>query len=197
MLKMTNSLWLGFGWLFFYTIHSLLASQQVKNWVKTRLPKIESQYRLLYNIIALLLFVPLSYVQLFTSSPMLLELSWHIVVIGYGLMTAGVIILVLSFRNYDLKAFLGLQPVINSDQETLQITGMNRWVRHPLYLGVVLLLFGMWLSNCHTHHTAFLLSTLLYLPFGIYWEEQKLIQQFGQAYKTYAARTKILIPLIF
>ncbi|HAI77442.1 MAG TPA: hypothetical protein DCM08_14520 [Microscillaceae bacterium] len=194
---MTNSLWLGFGWLFFYAIHSLLASQQIKNRVETQLPKIGSNYRLFYNIVALLLFVPLSYVQLFTFSPQLWALPPAVALGGYGLMTAGAVVLVLSFRNYDLKAFLGLQPVINSDQETLQITGMNRWVRHPLYLGVVLLLFGMWLANCHTHHTAFLLSTLCYLPFGIYWEEQKLIQQFGQAYKTYAARTKILIPLIF
>ena len=36
----------------------------------------------------------------------------------------------------------------------------------------------------------------LYLPFGIYWEEQKLILHFGKAYLDYKKSVKALIPKI-
>ena len=34
----------------------------------------------------------------------------------------------------------------------------------------------------------------VYLPFGIYWEEQKLINSFGQTYRDYQAKVPAFFP---
>jgi methanethiol S-methyltransferase len=59
-----------------------------------------------------------------------------------------------------------------------------------------LLLLGLFLIYLQTSALLLLVSVVVYLPFGIYFEEKKLRSQFGQAYVDYAKRVKCLIPFI-
>jgi protein-S-isoprenylcysteine O-methyltransferase Ste14 len=74
-------------------------------------------------------------------------------------------------------------------------TGPYRWVRHPSYTGILLLMVG--LSLVYGNWLA--LAVLLVLPTGvlihrIFVEEAVLTEVIGRAYTDYAARTKRLVP---
>jgi protein-S-isoprenylcysteine O-methyltransferase Ste14 len=74
-------------------------------------------------------------------------------------------------------------------------SGPYRWVRHPSYTGIVLLMAGLGL----VYGNAPALAILLVLPASvlihrIFVEEAVLTEVIGRAYADYAARTKRLVP---
>jgi protein-S-isoprenylcysteine O-methyltransferase Ste14 len=74
-------------------------------------------------------------------------------------------------------------------------SGPYRWVRHPSYTGIVLLMAGLGL----VYGNVPALAILLVLPAGvlihrIFVEEAVLTEVIGGAYADYAARTKRLVP---
>jgi protein-S-isoprenylcysteine O-methyltransferase Ste14 len=91
----------------------------------------------------------------------------------------------------------------------LILSGPYRWVRHPQYLGMILITLGftswsVWILN-NTFGIGFLsasqtigvwfLELLAYL-FLAYLEEQALTRQFGVVYASYQRQTPFLIPLL-
>jgi methanethiol S-methyltransferase len=74
----------------------------------------------------------------------------------------------------------------------LIITGIGRWVRHPVY--TCTLLAFILTPQMSLDRLLITAATSLYLAFGIPVEERKLIRQFGQKYLDYRKRTPALIP---
>jgi len=77
---------------------------------------------------------------------------------------------------------------------TLVTGGPYRWVRHPMYLGVALLLLSISLitANVFIWIAGALCVTLLILRTKT--EEAKLVERFGDDYRRYAARTGRFLP---
>jgi methanethiol S-methyltransferase len=78
----------------------------------------------------------------------------------------------------------------------LQIAGPYRWVRHPLYLGWLLAVWG------HAHMTGdrvlFAAITTTYLAIAVPFEERSLIAGFGDDYRRYQQRVRWrMIPYVF
>lgn len=83
---------------------------------------------------------------------------------------------------------------VDTDQHVVD-SGPYRWVRHPSYTGIVVLLAGLGLV--YGNWPA--LVILVVLPAGvlihrIFVEEAVLTEVIGRAYADYAARTKRLVP---
>lgn len=80
--------------------------------------------------------------------------------------------------------------------EPLVIKGPYRFVRHPLYLGVVLLTFGLWLGF---DYTPLFFTTVLFLVWFNFvvapFEEKELRAIFGQSYEEYARQVPTIIPI--
>jgi protein-S-isoprenylcysteine O-methyltransferase Ste14 len=82
------------------------------------------------------------------------------------------------------------QPVITS--------GPYRWLRHPSYAGILLIIagiglaYGNWLSL-----TALVGALLVGLVYRIRIEESALASELGSAYTTYASSRKRLIPFVW
>jgi protein-S-isoprenylcysteine O-methyltransferase Ste14 len=69
---------------------------------------------------------------------------------------------------------------------------LYRLVRHPLYTFSLLVL---WLNPVVSQNSlAFYLGATLYIVIGAYFEERKLLREFGEAYADYMRRTPMLIP---
>jgi methanethiol S-methyltransferase len=89
----------------------------------------------------------------------------------------------------------GLQAIQNSEtKNTLQQSGLHKYVRHPLYLGTLLFIWGLFLVFPLVSN--FIAATIItvYVLFGIRLEEKKLRLQFGNSYAEYAKRVPGLIP---
>jgi methanethiol S-methyltransferase len=72
------------------------------------------------------------------------------------------------------------------------VAGLYKLVRHPLYTcGLIL----VWLPPVMTWNLlAFAIGATVYILIGAYFEERKLVAEFGQAYLDYRKRTPMLIP---
>jgi len=81
-------------------------------------------------------------------------------------------------------------------KEPLVVKGPYRYVRHPLYAGVLLLASGLWLWF---DNTPLLFTTLLFLAWFNFvitpFEEKELNVIFGPEYEQYKRRVSKMIPL--
>ena len=186
--------------LAYFALHSLLAADKVKNWFAARLGSRFRFYRLMYNALATVLLVVLLRWMSGDEAVYLFEKNTWSNVSALLLMIAGGGIAIASLRHYDLGEFTGFQQLQQNNpapsHSQLNTSGLNAVVRHPLYLGTLLLLLGLFLLYPKMSSLIFLASVVVYLPFGIYFEEKKLRRQFGQAYAAYQKRVQCLIPFV-
>lgn len=172
-------------WLLYYLLHSALAS------LKTKSVFPESfNYRLFYTIVSVLLLAPLVFAHWKLSSWLLFPtgLGTKLVSIGFGY--TAFVLFKQSAKAMDIKAFIGLKQ----EESSLITSGILGRVRHPLYLATFLLLVGFVLYQPSSLNAAILLSTTIYLPMGIMWEEQKLVKQFGDEYREYRKNVPAFFP---
>lgn len=175
-------------------VHSWLASHTFKQWL-TRAwgDGFMKFYRLLYNLFSVVSIVPVLYLLLTLPD----QDFYHVPAPWRYLMFAGqglsAILLLISLLQTDILSFAGLRQIVAAEKPgKLVVSGVYRWVRHPLYT------FGLasiWLSasmswNSFVVYVAF----TAYILVGIYFEERKLLREFGQSYADYKAVTPMLIP---
>lgn len=179
------------GWGLFYTLHSVLLLPSVKERVGLK-PK---TYRLLYNLISLVVIALVLFVGAIIPSPLLMVPTPIHFYVGLMMATMGIFIIKRAFRNYSTGAFLGLKTE-STDQELIK-EGLQRKVRHPLYSGTILIFLGYFIYNPLLSSFTILLALLIYLPIGIKLEEKKLIQKFGQAYIDYKRDVPAIFPVLY
>ncbi len=106
----------------------------------------------------------------------------------------GILIMFIAIKKY----FLLLSGIRSVFQPTppveLKVEGIHRFVRHPLYSGTILFVWGLFFIFPMLNNliAAFLLT--LYVLIGIGFEENKLIKEFGKKYEEYIANVPMLIP---
>jgi len=106
----------------------------------------------------------------------------------------GVWLTLRSVRFIDALELAGIRG--SSTAPTLQITGPYRWVRHPIYLGWLLMTFGA--AHLTTDRLVFAAISTAYLVIAIPWEERSLVRVFGEAYADYRRLVRWrIIPYIY
>ncbi|MCL4297807.1 MAG: isoprenylcysteine carboxylmethyltransferase family protein [Anaerolineae bacterium] len=180
-------------------LHSLLAALPVKNRARRVFGAgVERWYRLVYNIIGGATLLPLFplLVWLPTQTLYIVPAPWSWLMVGGQLLAlAG---LAVALLQTGLFHFLGLAQLVAdrpAESGTLNVGGFYGWVRHPLYFFSLLFL---WLTPAMTANllTVYLLFTL-YFYLGSFFEERRLIAEFGSAYRDYQQRVPRLLPMRF
>jgi protein-S-isoprenylcysteine O-methyltransferase Ste14 len=99
-----------------------------------------------------------------------------------------------SVRAIDALDLAGIRPTASAD--ALQITGPYRLVRHPLYLGWMLIVFGA--ARMTGDRLVFAAMTSIYLIVAIPWEERSLERAFGDAYTRYKRQVRWrMVPYVY
>ena len=109
----------------------------------------------------------------------------------------GLLLIVFSVRAIDALDLAGIRTGGERDHvQTLQVAGPYRLVRHPLYLGWMLIVFGAaWMTG---DRLLFALITTCYLIAAIPWEERSLEDQFGDAYARYKREVRWrVVPYLY
>jgi protein-S-isoprenylcysteine O-methyltransferase Ste14 len=182
--------------LLYGALHSWLASLGLKSWLSARIgEKAMRSYRLFYNLFAFVSLLPvLALVGLLPDCPLYaIPSPWLVFTLILQLL-AGLALLLGLFQT-DLFAFIGLRQLVqppSTAQPRLVVSGLYRWVRHPLYTAGLALI---WLVPVMTANLLALnLGLTVYILLGAWLEERKLLAEFGSAYAEYRARTPMLIP---
>ena len=175
-------------------LHSLLASLGFKSFLRRALGDgFMRVYRLLYNILAVGSFVPILYLMVSLPDKTLYQVPvpWsYLMLAGQGL---SVLFLLVAVLQTDLLSFTGLRQLLEEEKTgDLVTSGLYRSVRHPLYTFSLALL---WLSPSMSINSFIVYAGLtIYVLIGIFFEERKLLREFGQAYAEYKLVTPMLIP---
>ena len=175
------------AWLIFYGVHSALATNRIKEWTGWK-PR---TYRMVYNLINTILFLLLLFLTAIVPSYLFLEPSPLTNYSGLLIAAVGIFVIKRAFRNYNTLGFIGLKK---EESQELKTTGLQAKIRHPLYSGTILLFIGYVLFNPMLTSLVVLLALIVYLPFGIYWEEKKLIATYGNDYLEYKQKVPALFP---
>jgi protein-S-isoprenylcysteine O-methyltransferase Ste14 len=185
-------------WAVFFFLHSLLASTQVKLRAETLLGPHFRFYRLAYNVFSLIFLSGILYLLVFADVDYLFAPTAVSTYAGYALMGLGLLIIVLAFRNYDLGEFSGIRQLAQQihHPERLMITGLNRYVRNPLYTGIIVFAAGYLLWQPTGMNLATVIVLYVYIYIGTRLEERKLEAVFGEEYRAYKKRVKMLIPFV-
>lgn len=177
--------------------HSLTASLGFKDFLRRTLGGgFMKYYRLLYNIFSALSFVPILYLMVALPTRGLYQISspWNLVMLaGQGL---SALLLVIAVLQTDTLSFVGLRQLFEEEKPgKLVMGGFYRVMRHPLYTFGLLFI---WLSpNMTGNLFVVYLSLTAYILIGAYFEERKLLREFGQEYADYKSATPMIIPRLF
>ena len=184
-------------------LHSITAANRTKKWVQARMGErpYAGLYRLLYNLFALVTFLPVLY---FTAVALPNTLLWNIsapwAYAANLVQLIGLVGLMIALFQTDVWDFIGLrqalryfrgQAEINSPPQ-LVTGGAYALVRHPLYFFSLLVI---WFTPVMTLQTLiFNLFATLYLWAGSRVEERRLASFFGPAYDEYRRGVPGLVP---
>ena len=93
------------------------------------------------------------------------------------------------------KSKFTISPIPREKAQLLE-DGMYGFIRHPMYLAVLLLCLGFLLQN--PDKVNILVYSILFadLLVKLHWEE-KLLEEKFEGYKNYQVKTKKIIPFIF
>jgi len=180
-------------------VHSWLASLSAKDlfrrWFGNGFMRL---YRLGYNVFSFVSFLPILWLMVVLPNRALYQVPapWmYIMLIGQIL---AALLLLVGVLQTDTLSFVGLRQLIEKDEKpaSLVTRGLYRFVRHPLYSAGLLFL---WLTpNMTINSLTVYLAATFYILIGAYFEERKLLREFGEAYAVYRRNTPMLIPgLIF
>jgi protein-S-isoprenylcysteine O-methyltransferase Ste14 len=175
-------------------IHSLIASLAFKSFLTKLLGKpLMRGYRLFYNIFSVISFLPILYLVAILPDVRLYSIPapWsYLMLLGQGVSAVFMIVGVLQT---DTFYFVGLRQLFEQEKPAKFVTnGLYRLVRHPLYTAGLLFL---WLSPQVTVNSfTMVVAATIYILIGAYFEERKLLREFGEIYAEYKSRTSMLIP---
>ncbi|QEP44957.1 hypothetical protein D5085_18540 [Ectothiorhodospiraceae bacterium BW-2] len=186
------------GYLLLYgLLHSLLASLACKQWVARRFAPWFHAYRFGFNLLALLLLLPVVWMLWQWRGEVVYQWPepWHY--LGYLLLGGAVALLLYSGRCYDMGYFSGVRQLREGERglfepEPFSISTLHRFVRHPWYS---LLLVMLWCRPMDQIQLTATVVVTLYLLVGYRLEERKLMAAHGERYRRYRERVAALIPL--
>jgi methanethiol S-methyltransferase len=185
--------------LFLYgLVHSILASLRFKAWVASRFGEglYLRWYRLFFNLMAGITILPTLVLMVILPDQSFYRIPFPWVLLTIGVQAVAVLGLLHSVRVTGAANFLGIKqvmdPVKAAQPHRMTKSGLYRYVRHPLYTCSILIL---WLMPVMTLNIlAFNLGATLYMTIGAFFEERKLIREFGREYEEYSRYTPMLVP---
>jgi methanethiol S-methyltransferase len=181
-------------WTVYCLLHSLLASIAIKKRLAGFLGNQFRYYRLAYTIFAVVFLVYILYYQFRIETMAVFKTTMFSRLAGVTIALTGLVIMFICIKKYFIS-LSGLLSLVKEDSySTLIISGVHKYVRHPLYLGTFAFIWGAFL--CFPLWTVLIADTVItvYTLIAIRFEEDKLVKEYGNSYIQYQASVPKLIP---
>lgn len=175
-------------------MHSVLASGKVKRWAQLQLGTSYKYYRFGYTLFSFVGLVAILIYQVSITSPLLFDRSLLLSIAASLFAGLGAALIMLNI----IKYFMQLSGVkwLTSDAVTAKLErgGLHRHVRHPLYLSTFLFIWSLWVVYPYFSLLIANIVITLYTLIALRFEEQKLLAEFGEEYRTYQKEVPMIIP---
>jgi methanethiol S-methyltransferase len=172
--------------------HSLMARTGAKAWIMRIVPP--HLERSAYVWIASLLFLAVCW--LWRPLP---GVVWQTGAAGlalYVVQLLGIVLTIAAARIVGVWELAGVQQPDHTKAIEFKAEGPFGLVRHPIYLGWVLMVFAI--PTMTTAHLLFAVVSTAYLVAAIPWEEGLLVDTFGDKYRAYQRQMRWkLIPFVW
>ena len=185
-------------------VHSITAAFSTKRFVRKHIGEAayDGLYRLGYNLFATITFLPVLYaLAVFVPQTAVWNVPTPYSYAFLAIRWAGMIGLVVSLLQTDIWDFAGLRQAgryFSGDDSIippphLVIEGTYAWVRHPLYLFSMMMI---WFSPVMTlNGVIFNVLVTIYFWIGATYEEKRLEVEFGQDYVAYQQNVSGFFPI--
>lgn len=194
-------LFLALLWIGWCVIHSGMISIRTTEALRSRLGTRYRFYRLFFNVVAVATIIPIVLYARSLDGHVLFRWTGIWIAVPAVLLTISALLFLAGARHYDMLQLLGIRQIatgathnVLTEGGQLDTTGLLSLTRHPWYFAGILFLWGSYLSlDMATLITNVILTT--YLIVGTILEEQKLVAQFGHAYREYQNQVPMLLPM--
>ena len=189
---------LALAWAAYGAIHSAMISETATGFLKRCLGGAFRFYRLFFNFVATVLLVPVVSYSMSLRRELIVRWDGPWLVLRYTLVAVGVLLFVTGGRHYNLGQFIGISQLRGTPTAGLATgggidsSGVLGVIRHPWYVGLVLLL---WARDLDTAGLVVSSVLTVYILVGTLLEERKLVHEFGDAYRSYQRRVSMLVPI--
>jgi protein-S-isoprenylcysteine O-methyltransferase Ste14 len=179
--------------------HSLMARQWFKRvWTRVIPKPVERSTYVLFSSLALLFLFwqwrPMGGVIWDVQSPAGRAILYALFAVGWLTVLASTFFI----DHFDLFGLRQVYLFLRArDQAPIafRTPGLYRYVRHPLYLGWLLVFWSA--PKMTVAHLVFALATTAYILVAIRFEERDLTNLYGDAYSKYRERVPMIVPLRF
>ena len=173
-----------FDWILLAVL--TLANIWLTWWISLRQKRYHGIFRFL-SFECIILLVLLNYPVWFSD-----PLVWH-QVISWILLTGSILV---AFFGFYLFYHYG-RPSDQMEETTELVTkGLYHYIRHPIYLSLILAGFGSMMKDPYWIPVALSLTNLIALYLTAKVEEDEMLQKFGNDYALYMKKTRMFVPFI-
>ena len=187
------------GWVLWCTLHSTLISTTVTDFAKKKLGGSFRFYRLFYNVVSLVTLIPLVYYSHMLREAPVFRWEGPLGIVQVFLLAVSVYLFVAGGRHYSWARFWGISQIkagragssLADSSSTFVVSGIHRIIRHPWYLGGILI---VWAQDMSASTILINLVISVYFMIGAVLEERKLVLEFGEEYREYQRTVSMLFP---
>jgi protein-S-isoprenylcysteine O-methyltransferase Ste14 len=189
-----NYLYLVLAWLVFGLLHSVLAAGAVKRWAMQRMGGYFKYYRLAYSIFATINLLVVLRCHFLCEGSILWNPPLIEDIIALLAAIAGLVVMAICIAKY-FPNLSGVDAVLGTiNPPILEQGGMHKYVRHPLYSGTLLFVWAIFLGYPYLNNLISCVCITVYTVIGTYFEEKKLLGEFGESYRRFQAEVPMFIP---
>ena len=190
----TSHIILAIVWILYCILHSVFASPTFKQAANRWMGKQFKFYRLYYIIFAAVGLAGIVIYPFTFSSYQFFVISNATMITGIIVTAAGLVIMSVCIIKY-FMLLSGLKGLIEKKTNNeLMITGIHQFVRHPLYTGTFIFIWGLFIIIPSASVLIIDVIITVYTLIGLQFEEKKLEKEFGNAYALYKKQVPMLIP---
>jgi len=185
-------------WVIWCSVHSLLITPKVTDYLKDKLGDRFRFYRLFFNTVAVATICPLALYSFLLKEAPIFVWDGALAFVQYGLLALSAFLFLVGATQYSLSSVLGLDQLREensrralSPRPAFTTSGILGVIRHPWYVGGFLFIWAREIGL-----TALLINLVcsLYLVIGAFLEERKLIKEYGDDYRHYQNKVSMFFP---
>lgn len=197
----TSNFWIALAtnfslFMLFCIQHSVMARPKFKQWWTKIIPaSTERSTYVLFSGVALFVVMlgwqPMGGVVWNATDTSARVLLWSLYALGWGVLVGSTF----ALNHFDLFGLRQVWLEFRGQAYTpleFQVPGPYKLVRHPLYVGWLMLAWAT--PKMTMTHLLFAVATLVYILIAIRWEERDLVDYHGEKYEDYRNSTPKLIP---